>query len=214
MKIISGYIFRALCSILLGLLFILKSQQMDKFLMMIIGGLFCISGVFTIIYYLIGRFGKKNLVAPRFPYVSAANILMGAALIFYAEQFASILLGPLVILLGIFLALAGFGQITSLFTYRRIAPIGFFVMIMPVLLLGTGLFLIFHPMDSVAITFQVLGCACVYYGVSDLFLAIRLRHYGHSYSNREPTVNNTVSEKVDESEYVDFEVINSQQKND
>ena len=51
--------------------------------------------------------------------------------------------------------------------------------ILPLILLAAGAFILFRPMKSASLPFLILGIACLGYGVSDLFYAIRLLYYQH-----------------------------------
>ena len=51
MKIVNSYIFRAVCALLIGLLLVSNPERMTGLLVQVIGGLFLISGLVSLINY-------------------------------------------------------------------------------------------------------------------------------------------------------------------
>ena len=94
-------------------------------------------------------------------------------------------------LLGIFIAAAGANQLSALISARKVAPLHWWVFVWPILLLCIGILILCHPMKSASLPFFILGIACIGYGFSDLFYALRLLYY----------------RRQKEKEYVDFEVV-------
>ena len=69
MKIVNSYIFRAVCALLIGLLLVSNPERMTGLLVQVIGGLFLISGLVSLINYFIIRYSDKVPVKPVFPMV-------------------------------------------------------------------------------------------------------------------------------------------------
>lgn len=201
-KIITSNIFRALCSLLIGLLLVVNAERMPGILVQIIGGLFVLSASFTLVNYLLARFSSKVIVKPSFPLSSLGSCLFGIYLIAFSEIFLSYL----IIILGVVLVLAGISQIIAGISYQKVAPISIITLLLPAVLVVLGGYVIIHPLDSAAMTFTILGCACIYYGLLDLFLALRYRHYERIYTASEKR-NNTPITDSPEGEYVDFEEV-------
>ena len=72
MKIVNSYIFRAVCALLIGLLLVSNPERMTGLLVQVIGGLFLISGLVSLINYFIIRYSDKVPVKPVFPMVGWA----------------------------------------------------------------------------------------------------------------------------------------------
>ena len=204
MKLISSYIFRSLCSLLVGLLLLFNAEQMPALIVELIGLLFLLPGIFGVVAYLYGQFSKKAIVRPSFPLMSIGSILLGVYLIMYPDNFVTYL----VFLIGILLLLAGINQFLSMFVNRRVSPFSWLLMFMPVVLIGVGAYCITHTSEAAATLFKILGATSIYYGLSDMFLTLRTKHYTRIYE-REQKRAEVAARKAREAEYVDFEVINA-----
>lgn len=73
MKIVNSYIFRAVCALLIGLLLVSNPERMTGLLVQVIGGLFLISGLVSLINYFIIRYSDKVPVKPVFPMVGLGS---------------------------------------------------------------------------------------------------------------------------------------------
>lgn len=67
MKAVNSYIFRAVCALLVGLLLVANPERMTTLMVQVIGGLFLISGLVSIINYFVIRYSDKETVKPFFP---------------------------------------------------------------------------------------------------------------------------------------------------
>ncbi|MEE0985348.1 MAG: hypothetical protein UH687_06930 [Bacteroidaceae bacterium] len=56
--------------------------------------------------------------------------------------------------------------------------------------------------------FKILGGTCIYYGLSDMFLTLRAKHYSRVFE-REQRKAEEAARRAREAEYVEFEVINA-----
>lgn len=173
MKILSSYIFRAICSILVGFLLVFNPDRMTLFLVQVIGGLFFVSGLVTLGNYLAARFSSKTVVRPLFPIVGLGSFLFGLFLAFFPGYFIAYLM----LLLGALLIIASVSQVTALVGYRRVMPLFWAAFLTPVLLLIVGAVILFHPMESALLPFVALGVCCIIYGVSEFVNGLRLRRY-------------------------------------
>ena len=118
MKLISSYIFRSLCSLLVGLLLLFNAEQMPVLIVKLIGLLFLLPGVFGVVAYLYGKLSKNAIVRPSFPLMSIGSIMLGVYLILYPDNFVTYL----IFLIGILLLLAGINQFLSMFVNRKVSP--------------------------------------------------------------------------------------------
>lgn len=207
MKLISSYIFRSLCSLLVGLLLLFNAEQMPVLIVKLIGLLFLLPGVFGVVAYLYGKLSRNAIVRPSFPLMSIGSIMLGVYLILYPDNFVTYL----IFLIGILLLLAGINQFLSMFVNRRVSPFSWLLMFMPLILIGVGAYCVTHISEAATTLFKILGATCIYYGLSDMFLALRTKHYTRVYE-REQKKAEEAARKAREAEYVDFEVINANEK--
>ena len=207
MKLISSYVFRSLCSLLVGLLLLFNAEQMPALIVKLIGLLFLLPGVFGVIAYLYGQLSRNAIVRPSFPLMSIGSIMLGVYLIMYPDNFVTYL----VFLIGFLLLLAGINQFLSMFVNRKVSPFSWLLMFMPLVLIGVGAYCVTHTSEAAATLFKILGATCICYGLSDMFLALRTKHYTKVFE-REQKKAEEAARKAREAEYVDFEVINANEK--
>ena len=173
MRFIGGYVFRAMCSLLVGLLLVINAEQMPSILVSVIGMLFLIPGCFGVLMYLYARLNPNAIIKTSFPIVSIGSILFGAYLLAFPQEFANYL----VILMGLIITFAGFSQLGNMFINRRVTPLSWLLMIMPVIMIGIGVYSLMHAQEAAKFTFQIIGGTLIYYGLTDMFFALRARHY-------------------------------------
>ena len=180
MKVLGSYIFRAICSILVGFLLVFNPNRMTLVLVQVIGGLFLLSGLVTLVNYVVVRFSSEAVVRPLFPVVGLGSALFGLFLAFFPGYFITYLM----FLLGGLLIIAGVSQMTTLVGYRKIMPVSWKSFLIPVLLLAAGVFVLFNPLTSASLPFTILGVCCIVYGVSDFANGLRLRRYMKRYQEQ------------------------------
>lgn len=207
MKFIGSYIFRSLCSLLVGLLLLFNAEQMPALIVRLIGFLFLLPGVFGVIVYLYGLFNRRAIVRPTFPLMSIGSILLGAYLELYPDSFVTYL----VFLLGLLLLLAGVNQFLSMVNNRKVSPFSLLLMLMPMVLMGIGGYCVTHSSEAAGTLFKILGATCIYYGLSDMFLTLRTKHYARIFE-REQKKAEEAERRAREAEYVEFEVVNANEK--
>lgn len=172
MKSVSSYIFRAICTLMIGLLLIINPDT-PLFLIEVIAALFAVSGLYSVIANVIQRFSKHSVVRPAFPLAGLGSLLFGLVIGLHPDAFLHILmylLGGLILLLSI-------GQLMAIISYRGLVPLKWTVFVIPVLMVLVGLFVMVHYREAASLPFTILGVCCMFNGLSDLFYGLRLRHY-------------------------------------
>lgn len=207
MKFIGSYIFRSMCSLLVGLLLLFNAEQMPVLIVRLIGFLFLLPGVFGVMVYLYGQFNRRAIVRPAFPLMSIGSILFGAYLELYPDSFVT----SLVFLLGLLLLLAGVNQFLSMINNRKVSPFSLLLMLLPLVLMGIGGYCVTHSSEAAGTLFKILGGTCIYYGLSDMFLTLRTKHYAKIFE-REQKKAEEAERRAREAEYVEFEVVNANEK--
>ena len=189
MKILSSYIFRALCAMLVGFLLVSNPETMTTVLVQIIGGLFTFSGVVAIIGYFVNSHQRQkmlraaeeagepippgSMLVPMFPVVGIVSLAFGVFLLLMPNQFVNILM----YVLGGLMVLAGGSQCLSLISYRKVVPLTWSVFVLPLLILAAGIYVVCQPLESASLPFTILGIACICYGVTEFFNGLRLHRY-------------------------------------
>ncbi len=186
MKLFQSSIFRALCSIIIGVLILKYPQDGVTWLTMAIGELFLISGIIALIAYWWARSHSSEYVVtdqegriisgqqPTFPIVGAGSVILGLVLVITPDRFVD----GLMYVLGAIMILGGIQQMINLVVARRLGQISFLFWVAPCVIMLTGLFVILKPMETAALSLQILGWCSLVYGVTEIinsFLIWRIR---------------------------------------
>ena len=104
--------------------------------------------------------------------------------------------------------MAGVSQLGAQVSYRSVAPLSILGFILPLVFLGVGLYIIVRPLESIATCFKLLGITISIYALTDMFLALRLRHYNRIYERKQAEEERRRQREI-EASYVDFEVVDA-----
>lgn len=159
-------------ALLTGVLLVFWPQSAVLYLIMVLGCLFFIPGLFSMLAYY--RHKSIDGVPHRFGWsqvLSVGSILFGLCLIVRPMFFEAILMYAL----GVILTYAGLSEIVHLVSVRQWVrvPGGFYVT--PVLVMLVGIFILFNPIESANVSFIILGIGCMVYGLSDMVNVIKFR---------------------------------------
>lgn len=163
MRSINGAVLRSAFAMVLGFVLVLWPEAAITYLVITIGILFILPGLFAILSYFT-RPKNENGEKPMFPIEAAGSVLFGAWLVIMPEFFVNILM----YLLGALLVIAGVQQLVSLISARKWSnvPLGFYLM--PALILITGVMIFAYPFGAAANTFVIFGVASIFYGACEL----------------------------------------------
>ena len=153
-------IIRCICALVIGVLLVAWPEAAILYLVITIGVLFLVPGLFSVFGYLIR--GKQD--GSRFPIAGLGSLLFGLWLMIMPAFFVGILM----YVLGAVLVLAGISQIVNLSAARSWT-------VVPVLVLIAGIVVLFNPFTAAAVPFIILGVSSIVYGLSDLINIIRFR---------------------------------------
>lgn len=180
MRAVNGYIFRAVCALLVGILLVANPERVTSLLVQVIGGLFLLSGLVTIINYSVARYSDKEKVKPIFPIIGLGSFLFGVVLGFYPSSFIS----SLMFIVGGLMVIAGINQLWNMFRLRRFIPFRWYALGMALLIVALGVVVIVYPMESASLPFILIGVNCMLYGVSELVGGVRWRKYEREHLRR------------------------------
>ncbi|MEG1580628.1 MAG: DUF308 domain-containing protein [Bacteroidaceae bacterium] len=167
MKVLQSSVFRAFCAIVIGILLVANPGIATKWLVILIGMLFLIPGVVTLVIYMRLKF-TTVASRPFFPIVGVGSILLGLLLIVFPIHFIEILM----YILGAFLIVAASNQMANLWQYRKMVVVSPAYFIVPVFTFFVAGFLIIRPLEAV---FTILGVMSMVYGLSEFFHAWHFR---------------------------------------
>lgn len=175
MKLLQSSIFRALCSVVIGILLLRYPDNSVTWLTMAIGVLFLLSGVIALISYGMARRhageytitdANGNVVSgtqPAFPLVGLGSLILGLTLVLSPDSFVKWLM----YILGAMLILGSVNQLIVLMAARRYGGVSLFFWAAPVLILITGILIIVKPMQSAELPMIILGWCMLVYGVTE-----------------------------------------------
>lgn len=161
---------RSVFALLLGLALIVWPDLMQRYLVVIIGILFAVPGLISLISYLTYR-KKSDDRSTIVPVESVGSLLFGLWLILMPDFFTRMLM----YLLGLLLVIGAVQQIYSLVMARRQIAVPLLFFLFPAITLIAGLIILFNPMESIASMIMLFGIMAVFYGVNELFNYFRFK---------------------------------------
>lgn len=176
MKLLQSSLFRAICSIIIGVLLLKYPDNSVTWLTMAIGTLFLLSGIIALISYWIAKRHASDYTItdaegrvisgsqPTFPIVGIGSVILGLTLLLSPDLFARWLM----YILGAMIILGSINQLIVLIAARRFGSIGAFFWIAPIVLLIAGIFIFIKPMESAGTALQILGWCMLVYGVTEV----------------------------------------------
>lgn len=173
-----SYILRALCAATVGFLLVSSPSTMANLLIQIVGGLFGILGLTTIIGYFLPKKENHSALRPVFPFAGLGSLAFGTILIVWPSQFKEIFM----YVIGGLLLLFGLSQVWSLIKNRKVAPLSFSLFLMPLLVvIASGVMILLYPTESASLPLMVFGIIAICYGVNEFFLGLRLWRFQKLY---------------------------------
>lgn len=182
MKIVQSSFFRAICSIIIGVLLLRYTDQTVTWITLAIGVMFLLSGIFSTLAYLNARKSTSeynitdaegNIISrgrPTFPLVGIGSIILGVMLVTSPSVFVKILM----YIMGGMLILGALNQFMSLYTARRWGNMSWGFWVAPSLILLSGLYVMFQPMEAAGLPMTIIGWCCLLYGASEVVNATKI----------------------------------------
>lgn len=158
-------IVRSISVLLIGILFLVLGDSALSLLVVIVGVLLMIPGIWSLISYV--RHIKQR---PMFPLAALGSFILGLWLTVSPAFFVSFFM----YVLGVILVALGIYQLATLSVSSRILPVAWPLYVLPVLVLLLGLFVIFNPFEAAALPFILIGIGCIISAINDLVAAIRI----------------------------------------
>ena len=153
----------SICALLVGILLVVWPEVAVNYLVITIGALFFLPGVLGVFGYFMSS-GKQEAQA------------MGSALLgLWLMVMPAFFVGILMYLLGALLVLGGLNQLIRLIAVRNQVHVPVILYVIPVLVLGSGLLILFNPFEAANVPFIILGVSAIIYGITDLIRLLRYR---------------------------------------
>ena len=163
-------IISSLCALVIGVLLVAWPDVAVTYLVITIGALFLIPGLFGIFsYFYVRRKMRQENVRVIFPVVALGSAFLGLWLILTPAFFVTILM----YVLGVLLLLGGLNQLSGLLVARRYFAVPLVMYFIPVLIVASGLGVLFNPFEPAVGPFVMLGISFIVYSLTDVVRLIR-----------------------------------------
>ena len=159
---------RALIAIAAGVLMIVYNEQAMNLVVRIIAAFLLASGFVSLAVGL----KKKNDSTSKLMNFNAVVDILIAAFLFLFNGFVANLI---IYLIGFVLLGFGIFQLVALISANKVAKVGLWSFVFPVLVIGSGAFLLFNPEFTKASISMVAGIALLIYGVSELLSSWKMK---------------------------------------
>lgn len=194
MRLFQSSIFRALCSVVMGVLVIMYPVDITRWLVVAIGLMFLLSGIVSCVAYFYARKqAAKSAVSdssltdyvkselPHYPVLGLGSLILGLILTLRPEAVVDIM----AYILGAMLVLGGLNLIFNLIATTRIARVPVFFWICPCVVLLTGIVAIIKPDWIAGATMAVIGWCMLLYGVTEIINAVKFYNLRKAIENRQ-----------------------------
>ena len=159
---------RALIAIAAGVLMIVYNEQAMNLVVKIIAAFLLASGFVSLAVGL----NKNNDSTSKLMNFNAVVDILIAAFLFLFNGFVANLI---IYLIGFVLLGFGIFQLVALISANKVAKVGLWSFVFPVLVIGSGAFLLFNPEFTKASISMVAGIALLIYGVSELLSSWKMK---------------------------------------
>jgi uncharacterized membrane protein HdeD (DUF308 family) len=188
---------RAIGALVIGVLLVMYPDTMGGILVQIIGLMFVLPGLFSIISYFLAH----NATGIKHPFIfnlmlGIGSVLAGAALLLFPNKFVVALL----YLLGIAVFLAGCMQMRSLLQLRKVTTVSSYNYYPAAFFLVVGALLLFKPDFIKDIIYTLLGVVLILFFLVELIQCIYFRKAYCSYESLFSKVN---KEDIEDAEIVE-----------
>lgn len=185
MRFLHSSIFCAICTLIVGILLLAYPTETGKWLAVLLGILFIIPGVASVIMYYWNK-THGNTEHIEFPLAGWGSILLGIGILLiqaYEPQIIIIILGAILIILSI-------STVVNLLMNSKYWHIGVGNFVIPVVLFIIGVLVIVNYRvefinDNSAI-YIILGLSFMIYSLAELYYSIRV-HSGKAKADKLPT---------------------------
>ena len=178
---VKNLVLRAFCLLVLGIILLVYSNSIAGAIVQAIGALLIVPGLFSI--GSLFREKKSQGEVALSLILGSATIILGTILLIWPSMFISALMYTLAGLL----ILAGTAQFTSRWQMQKqgieLDKLSYFV---PVLTLLAGIVVIAFPLETVSISFCIIGAAFCLYSILEFVSAWQIRKFQKTHTH--PTI--------------------------
>lgn len=179
MRFFHSSAFRAICTLAAGVLLILFSAEIEKWLAVVIGLLFIIPGIASVVMTYMNNH-SDDAIQHDSPLVGWGSILLGIAVIVLQHYNKS----TVIVILGAILIILTISTIIELISAHKYWKIGVGNFCLPILIFIIGVLVIanftFETITDHNIIYQILGYTFAIYGIIEIYFIIRIASFKHA----------------------------------
>lgn len=191
-----GAVYRAILAIILGIVLVVWPGTALRYIIMLIGVVFLVTGLISFIMSNRNRSEGKRSVAP---FSGIGSIILGLLLVCMPSVFLTVFM----YLLGFILVVAAVGQFVTLAAARQFGTVSSLSYLFPVLILIAGIVVLFDPFKSAESVFILFGVTAIFYGITDLFNQYSICKMRRANEEKEKIVKMNNNQEVEDVEYED-----------
>lgn len=201
MKLLRISIIRAIAAVVVGVLLLKYDAAVLKGLTIVVGVMFLIAGVVSLVGWVNGRRRKPALRAydngdgssaandggqPMFPIAGLGSLLLGLILsLTRSDDYLEWAL----YLLGSVLVLGALNQLMNLMAARKMEPIGGWMWLLPCAVVVASVFAMCKGLVPATTCTTVLGVTALFYAVAEVLLSFLLGNINKRYQKTQAQVN-------------------------
>lgn len=189
-----GAILRSILAIILGVVLVVWPGTALKYIIMLIGVLFLITGL---IAFIISNRNREDHRKSLIPFSGIGSMALGLLLLCLPSTFATIFM----FILGFILVIGAVGQFVTLAAARQFGYVSPVSYLFPVLILIAGIVVLFDPFKSAESVFILFGITAIFYGVTDLLNQYSIRRMRKANEEKEKIVKMDGEPEVEDADY-------------
>ena len=165
---------RSLVTAAIGILLLALREQAMPFIVMCLGVLFMLPGIFTLALFLIPKLRRNSTSgssAVIIPIMAFGSLLLGLWMFLQPAFFVTIIMW----ILGAVMIIMGGTQIISLLMAKKRVKVSFFLFFLPLLILLTGAIVLLNPFEAASVPFIILGVGAIITALSDMINTLFLK---------------------------------------
>ena len=165
---------RSLITAAIGILLLALREQAMPFIVMCLGVLFMLPGIFTLALFLIPKLRRNSAAgssAVIIPIMAFGSLLLGLWMFLQPAFFVTIIMW----ILGAVMIIMGGTQIISLLMAKRRVKVSILLFFLPLLILLTGAIVLLNPFEAASVPFIILGVGAIVTALSDMINTLFLK---------------------------------------
>lgn len=187
-------VYRSVLSICLGLVLMIWPGAALKYIIMLIGVIFLLTGLFALV---VSNKNREKHPGRMASFTGIGSLILGLLLLCFPSSFATVFM----FILGFILVVAAIGQFVTLAAARQfgyVAPVSY---LFPVLILIAGIVVLFNPFSSAENVFILFGITIIFYGITDLINQYSINKMRKANDEKEKIERMDEGHEVEDAEY-------------